>query len=39
MKNNQLSLLLIFPAFLISCAFFLLPVVQLIQVSLLDGGA
>ncbi|GEA61212.1 ABC transporter permease [Vibrio comitans] len=39
MKNNNLSILLALPALIISCAFFLLPVVQLIQVSLVDGGA
>ncbi|MGR5337153.1 ABC transporter permease [Vibrio gigantis] len=39
MKNNRISFLLILPAIVISCAFFLLPVVQLITVSLVDGGA
>ncbi|WP_234497379.1 ABC transporter permease [Vibrio maritimus] len=39
MKINNLSFLLALPALIISSAFFLLPVVQLIQVSLLDGGA
>lgn len=39
MKKNHLSILLILPAVIVSCAFFLLPVVQLLQVSLVDGGA
>lgn len=39
MKINNLSFLLALPALIISSAFFLLPVVQLIQVSLVDGGA
>lgn len=39
MKKNKLSLWLVLPALIISCAFFLLPVVQLVQVSLVDGGA
>ncbi|SBO11364.1 Molybdenum transport system permease protein ModB [Vibrio mediterranei] len=39
MKKNHLSILLILPAVIVSCAFFLLPVVQLLQLSLVDGGA
>ncbi|WP_373455214.1 ABC transporter permease [Vibrio mediterranei] len=39
MKKNHLSILLILPAVIVSCAFFLLPVVQLLQVSLVDGDA
>ncbi|MGX9517634.1 ABC transporter permease [Vibrio mediterranei] len=39
MKKNHLSILLVLPAVIVSCAFFLLPVVQLLQVSLVDGGA
>mgnify|MGYP000005836746 FL=1 len=39
MKNDRISLFLILPAITVSCAFFLLPVVQLIKVSLIDGGA
>ena len=39
MKNNRISLFLILPAIIVSCAFFLLPVAQLIKVSLVDGGA
>ncbi|MGB1278418.1 MAG: ABC transporter permease [Vibrio cyclitrophicus] len=39
MKNDHISLFLILPAITVSCAFFLLPVVQLIKVSLIDGGA
>lgn len=39
MKNDRISLFLILPATTVSCAFFLLPVVQLIKVSLIDGGA
>ncbi|MGF1700209.1 ABC transporter permease [Photobacterium makurazakiensis] len=39
MKINQTHLLLITPALVITLAFFLLPVLQLIKLSTMDGGA